>query len=977
MSQSTRIAYLLYLAGVEVPCINVQVSGGTSIDSSAVVTIPPHPIMQNFGEGDKVQAAIFYLDSWYHRESPKWCLLYEGYVAGIQYSSTPLRKEIALSIKPNVAVLGNLFLEFLSGGDLSSGKQMGKSGKVIPNQITIKGKYPGRLFTVGLDDKTQIRTPYEFFQNIILATTGKYKDKDLAPDGTKKQISEEIDRIKAVVRLNYETKLASFSSEIEKNSYIAAELDKISSKLRTIGISDIPTSIVDAQDRLIEESIKSVASKRSLTDRTPVATGFFARYCNLCKLHKQVVASPVLEGFISESSSKEGSMPTGIFPILRTKNGANYSKGLAKQTGYKYGDNGSALSLLLNMFTVFDYSMQHILAPPAYDVDSRGLPSSSFSGTENSTIASYITKPDTNYSMPPACNIILPCLRTSIQYSSQYDSKPTRVYYNKISQLRKLNTEQKLGTGYASLDSQVGFPAAIARHAYDSTDTLKSGMEVLVFPEEYFAGPKTVYKEINPMLAELDRIEKSGRLHDIPGTIKSSDFVDYKAIPANQAAFLRDAYIKSDSKDQKNYEVFLRQAQIDYEDMRAAQSTCTVTMPFNPYIVAGFSAVVIDSDDCNNHLIGTVGSITHSLSQGSSTTTITLTAARSLHGTIMQCLLDGGKYHIAPLEPVTEVRAVLQNRNAANYYYGNLLYKQEIGAVQLIESDVRASLVSKITQLEQEIAATEEVPENEDKLWNLHSKLSDIKLELISKQRSETNYSSPDTYKAVGDYTTLLSMRNYYDKSAIADLYSWSSDLSATSDKKKLADTISFLQTSELIISPKISDLAQDYTLAMDYCARPVCTLDQYIDFYSAHQDLITGNLTGGRGKGCRIGKTYLTEGGAYSSYSYWKIIREFVGGPGIEPGAKSTASAHLTTIQSESYVPASELDSKIKEAYSEAERLSDASLTLYYIGEGPNNTASQVAFSIVQGEASFTQLPDLAKDWQALLLSYSELIKK
>ncbi len=980
MSQSTRIAYLLYLAGVEVPCVSVQINGGTSLDSSAVATIPPHPIMSNFGEGDKVQAAIFYLDSWHHRESPTWCLLYEGYVAGIQYSSTPMRKEIAISIRPNMAVLGNLFLEFLSGGDTSSGKSLGKAGKVIPNQITLKGKYPGRLFTVGLDDKTQIRTPYEFFQNIVLATTGKYKDKDLAPDGTKKQISEEIDRIKTVVRLNYETKLASFSSESQKNEYIAAELGKISAKLVSLGISDVPSSISDAQDRLIEESIKSVASTRSLTDRTPVATGFFARYCNLCKLHKQVVASPILEGFVTdfkEGKFKLGSMPTGIFPILRTKNGSNYSKGLAKQTGYKYGDNGSALSLLLNMFTVFDYSLQHVIAPPAYDIDSRGLPSGTFSKTETSAIASYITKPDTNYSMPPACNIILPCLRTTIQYSAQYDSKPTRVYYNKISQLRKLNTEQKLGTGYASLDSQVGFPAAIARHAYDSTDTLKSGMEVLVFPEEYFAGPKTVYKEINPMLAELDRIEKSGRLHDIPGQVKSSDFVDYKSIPANQAAFLRDAFVKSDSKDQKNYEVFLKQAQVDYEDMRSAQSTCTVTMPFNPYIVAGFSAVVIDSDDCNNHIIGTVGSISHSLSQGSASTTVTLTAARSLHGTILQCLLDGGKYHVAPLEPITEIRAVLQNRSAANYYYGNLLYKQSIDSMQPIESDNQPRLISEINKLEQDISATPDTEENSDKLWNLHSKLLDLRLELLTIQRSDTNYSRPDTYRAVGDYMSLLSMRNYYDKSAIRSLYSWSSDLSAPDDKKKLAETITFLETSELIISPEISDLATDYTLAMDYCSRPVCTLDQYIDFYAAHQDLITGNLTGGRGTGCRIGKMSLAETEPYKTANYWKIIRQFVGGPGIEPGAKSTANAYLTTIQSEYYVSAGELDGKIKEAYSNAEQTNNASLTLYYIGEGPNNTASQVAFSVVQGEASFTQLPDLAKDWQSLLLSYSELIKK
>jgi hypothetical protein len=974
---SKRIAYLLYLAGVEVPCLDVNAQFTVGTENQAIVTIPPHPIMADFGEGDKVQAAIFYLDSWYYKDTPKWCLLYEGYVAGCDYTVTPTKKEISLTIKSNLSVLNGLYLEFLGGGDLSSGKAAGKAGKVIPNQITFKGKYPGRLFTIGLEDKAQIRTPYEFFQNIVLATTGKYKDKDIAPDGTKKQVGEEIKRITSVVRLNYETKLASTPDDL-KEKFKADELAKITAKLRSLGVSDTPSNVADAQDKLIQQSIKKITDTRSLTDRTPVATGFFSRYCNITKLHKHVAASPIIEGFVGElidNKYKTKGMPTGVFPILRTKNGSNYAKGLARQTGYKYGDNGSALALLTNMFTVFNYSMQCIPAPPAYDTDDRGLPSGKFSKSSNSSIVSYITKPDTSYSMPPACNIIMPCIRTTVQYSNNFDSRPTRVYYNKISQLRKLNTEQKLGTGYSSLDSQVGYPAAIARHAYDSTDTLKSGMEVLVFPEEYFAGPKTVYKELNPLLSELDRLEKAGRLHDLPGSIKSSEFVDYKAIPANQAAYLRDAFIKADSKDQKNYEVFLRQAQLDYEYMRSSTSTCTVTMPFNPYIIPGYSAVILDSEDTNNHIIGQVAGISHSLSQQSSSTTVSLTAARSLKHTINKALLDGGKYHISPAEPITEVRSVLQDRNAANFYYGNAIYRDTMDKIEVGNTSNLAKLSSIVQEITAEINdITDTLDSIEDANIEQASKLAPLQQRLDKAKAdldAELSKSSSDstTFKAVGDFTKLVALRDYYT-GKITTIHDW------PTSKEGIAKLITSMQTSELIVYPEVSDLVNTYDFAMDYCSRPVCTMDQYIDFYASQQDLLAESLVGGRGKGCRIGKQTIDSNSTDQAY-YWKIIREFVGGPGIEPGAKTSSSSHTTSIQSSKPISAKEVEAEIKKAEEISNAVSSPALTLYYISEGENNTAETKAFAVVDGEASFTQLPDLAKDWQSLLLLYSELLRR
>jgi hypothetical protein len=254
---------------------------------------------------------------------------------------------------------------------------------------------------------------------------------------------------------------------------------------------------------------------------------------------------------------------------------------------------------------------------------------------------------------------------------------PTRVYFQKSSQGRKLNLDNKTGDGYAHMDSRVGYPPAIARHAIDSAKAVKGELEILVFPEEYYAGPKSVYKEINPLLYEIDKIEKASRLKDETSKIAASTLsqLDTGFLRSDQASYAREASISAKSKGQNNYDLYLKQAKIDYETSRASTSTCQIVTTFNPYLVPGFSAIVVDTEQVGCHLIGTVAQISHTLSGSSSSTTVVLTAVRRLKSMLEDTLLEGGKYDVAPLEPISEIRSVLQKTEAANFYYANLLYR--------------------------------------------------------------------------------------------------------------------------------------------------------------------------------------------------------------------------------------------------------------------------------------------------------------
>jgi hypothetical protein len=970
INTGTRIEYLVYIAGVKVPCSAVSVSCSDGGTVTATVSLPPNETILNLGMGDRTQVSIFYLDSWKYKENPTWCLLAEGYIAGLQYTNSVTSKSIGINISSNLNILNSMYLEFLGGGESSSGK-VGKPNNVVPNEITFKGKFPGQLFTVGLENKNQIRAPYELIQNIFLATTGEYKDKDNVKSASKLDITQEVDRIQSLVKLNYDEKTKQMTDQ-EKQEYEKQEKQRLQKELLSVKSPKAANleSIVDLQKEVVKLEVEKILKDRNLNARTPVSSGFFYRFFTLTRLQKHILASPMLEGLIytTKDKEKEPKMPSGVFPMLRTSRGSQYVKALAAQSGFKSGENGSAKALLTNLFSIFNYNITEIASPPIFSTDNRGLAIGKYSSGGNSnTIGSFLSKPNTYFSVPPACNVIFPSMRLTMSHGVAYEGMPTRVYFQKTSQGRKLNLDNKLGDGYAHMDSRVGYPASIARHAIDSSKAPRNELEVLVFPEEYYSGPKTVYKEINPMLHEIDKIEKASRLKDETEKIATSTLsqLDTGSLRADQAAFAREAFTKAKTKGQNNYDLYLKQAQIEYETLRANSTSCTVSMVFNPYIVPGFSCIVADQETVGGHLIGHVVNVSHNITSYNSNTTVELTSVRSLKSVIEGILLDGGKYDMSPLEPISEVRAILQKTEAANFYYAHLLYRdsedkfQDSKELNTLFSKI-AEHRTKIVKLESELekliikgnAADQEA---KDKLY--YDILEENnKLNLILEQSANQNtLNSQAKIKAACDYRKIFSLvekskgQDYKDDDLIQiDTGRLLRDYTEVSDSQYVTSRVDVLNSFsklKLVYNgylPRI--LANSYDAAMEYVSRPVCTLEQYIDFYKNAEVTGVTKFTGGRGRGIRVGKQYIDGKDGYGTH--YSIIREFVGGPGVEPGSKVPKNSK--------------------------------SLRLNYITEGPNNSLTRANFAEIQpgSKASVTQLPDTILDWQELLLDYIEQLK-
>ena len=975
LNSATRIDYKVYIAGVLIPCSAVTVTTSVPGTSSAQFSVPAHPLLIGLGETDRLQVAVFYLDSSRTDGVLQWCLLFEGYLAGQSYVSSPLSREVTFFALSNISVFDNLYLEFLGGK--GRGK-VGRADKITPDEIIMKGNYPRRFFTEGLKNKTYIKRAFDLIGNIFLATSGRFLDRDIASKTSTKNIDQQITRLVSITNLNRKRQLSGLSegrSIARYNALITGTIAQLSegnsagTMGELIGLSQntsSPTSDYEALltkvDRLlITQEIEDNVGKRNTFTRTPANTGFFARYFNLTKLEQHFVASPIIEGYPDEDTTK---LPSGVFPSFRTSRGKKYMRAITRQTGRKFGQGGNVTSFLTNLFNVATYELTDILAPPIYLADKNGLPKGRFKkGDPNNRIAQHVTKPFSPYGLPPACNTILPCMVRSWNLGKQYGNVPTRVYYERASQGRRLDTKSSK-KGYADHGTHIGYPAKVTRHAQDASKLKTSDLEVLVFPEEYYRGPNSQFNEINPLLYEIKKQENAGRLDEVDKlSAEDKTLFEKDPIPADQLNDLEEALISAKAKGNTSYGLYVKQAQVDYVNSRTAGTSLAVNMVFNPNIVAGFSSILFDSMESNCHMVGYVRQVTHTLAQGQSQTNISLSNSRSLKEMLVGILNQGSKYAMHPAEPLSEVREVFQVEESANYYFGNLLYRNGpefdfSGALERTKE--KKKLESELRALEQEQNELEEDNTGEEmtlEAAELVEKITEKQEEVLKAHADLTSPNVKENFVLNWkELVDVVSATGGNQADTVTDLNTFVGSQRETTSKEDRQAAYKTLLRGHIVPKEEFNQIFYSLPVAMRFVSRPICTLEEYIDFYSSAPDLISGAsaITGGRGRGTRAGIRYLD--GDSRQAKYYKIIREFVGGPGFEPGSKIASNSREPT---EDKAPQQfKLD------------------LIYRTGDSLGKIIERIFTRLSDGEtASIQDLPDLSQDAQEVLLLYADII--
>lgn len=943
--------FLVYINGVRVPAISVGVSSGIFSPVSATIELPPHRLLSRIGADDRLQVAVFYLDCWYYADNPQWALLFEGEVTGWSYVNQGTSRSLTLSVASHLSILMQLFFFFMSGK--SSGTTgLAKPDREYPNQLNIKSRFPGSFFTQGVHKKQPIARPFDIVENIIAAVTGEYKEEQKPVSVSEADIKEEVDRLSTLwnlqVAADTERMIEADARDALQGGPITAETlaakreeirEEVTARVAKVN-RDALVGIV--QSYAVKASDKRVANKdsvelqtqafrlqaantlkyRSAVSKSVTHTGFYARHMRMTRFLEHWVASPYVEGRPGYEDPVNGTLGGGVFPLLKSVNAKRLIKALVNQSGAKFGENSSLWGFITTLFSNLYYEIVEIMAPPSHTLDKYGLPYGPFRDPEHYSaepsawaaslaskklrlgIGSFLTKPQTTFSLPPACNTFFPSMWRSIQLSEDYSRTPTRAYFGKSSTVRKLASGSKI-TGYSGNATRVGYPATVDGHIDRASRTSESDTEFLIFPEEYYAGPKPMLTNLPEMFSELNKVANSRRFgldkEDLEIQRKTSQLYNNSSIKSDLISRDIRASESRRSQGHSTHALLFMLAEHEFYKQKYTARQGQIDGTFNPYAVPGFPMAVFDNNSSGMHLLAVAQNIRHSLTDKGFSTSVDFTFSRTFEEMFATMKADGGYLDAGPHDPIGEMQDLFQYLPSANTFYSVLLRRAEAPAA--VEKGKGASSVGNIS---------------------LDSALGQ-------------NLKGP----GVMDYRVLLQ----WDKPSASSSFIMNRALTKEEAAQPLFEDLPATVTPAIHTDTPVKpsnnakDLFDNTELAMEYVARPVCTLEDYIDLYAVAGRGKYNLDPVGRGRGIRVNPKDESK----TVPTYYSVIRQFIGGPGAEPGTKVAS----TTDTGEPY----------------------EGIKIKVIGEGGE---LQDAVIVPSGQIStFADLPDSIKDWQPLLLEY------
>ena len=160
-----------------------------------------------------------------------------------------------------------------------------------------------------------------------------------------------------------------------------------------------------------------------------------------------------------------------------------------------------------------------------------------------------------------------------------------------------------------------------------------------------------------------------------PGVLNTpGQAIDVSTVPREVVA----AGLEPENEFQK---LFYLYAQYEFFRQRYEARACGASLRFNPYILAGFPAVLFDTQKTGFHTVAYVQQVTHSASvgpMGSMSTTVQFIATRMLPEFFADVRRDSELFarrvDSAPAEMIPEIRETLQVKEQAELYYQRLLY---------------------------------------------------------------------------------------------------------------------------------------------------------------------------------------------------------------------------------------------------------------------------------------------------------------
>jgi hypothetical protein len=488
----------------------------------------------------------------------------------------------------------------------------------------------------------------------------------------------------------------------------------------------------------------------------------------------------------------------------------------------------------------------------------------------------YFIKPQMLFGLPPNCNVIFPSMTPQISYSESYITQPTRLYF----QDSTLLDFPGLSNGDAAT-KQI-FLASLSRAYPPDVDrkwqnrlskgaAASSGRNLLVYPEEFFKGPVTSrYPAPSWLMFLTSQLQSAG--------IKPGDVVGDPNVKSTKP----DSTSVNDSDASRliAQDVYAIYAQYEYFRERFAQRNGAVSMAFNPYIVPGFPAAIFDDFQSRMHLIGYVMNADHVFTSSSVETSFNFTYARTLYEffDLLGNEIDtggatGSRKGVAlaagPAEPIKEIRDVIQQFDRAEQFYQVLLhrrqtvpavfdYRQIIGYVRsdgTLEDIVIDGLGEEaISEREKELKDAQtiltEASNNSSLLASLFTGFEGVTLDDFTFSVFRPEITAIFRALGVANDATVVTL---FPNSIATGLTALERKISAL--KPNSIHNLSGAR--EINPKPAFEPMFDSYDAAMQFASRPICTLEEYIEFIRGIREGINDEVAYTDGKGVPSARFY------------------------------------------------------------------------------------------------------------------------
>lgn len=905
-NRARPFSLLAYVCGIELPCSNFHVSTIAGDIPTASFSVAPDPVLKRLGAEDRVPVQLFYLDDVYSELDGKehdFRLLFEGEIVGWNYVNSGVGRSMSFSCRGHLSVLDELYPFFIQGpNEAALGLLQSPTGNQV-SSYQLKQTMPWSLFFFGPKltngESKEARRPFDILLNVLHTCIGKDAQSVL------KSIPAGVFFARYMRKTNFLRRFVP-----------SPLLEQLTGDEETTGIFPVWNAV--QTDQAISTLLRQ---GRELGDGASLWQIVKYIYQNLYYEVSTILAPPIAQVDYRVDTDTYGEIlgkPLWKSTAKQKLREEARKRAIAeatriadqemRRTYYQYESDAELERAKTEM-------RDSIASQLEDDYYQEGLDTYN-SGVKPNCLINHVTKPLWLHGVPPACNVIFPSMLRELRYDENYLSQPTRLYIqdrwlvDTLQSGGKDETQRHLSTlvfGYPEqvqmeLDKRTGWLPAKLR----GNPTL-SGKNMIVWPEEFFKGPVCTFTQLPNWYAYLNQQFETAVTPEEKQAIDAVKLIDQGAATGlseediletlKAAGVVRD-YISSVSQARellvrRSFAAEARKRRVkktvahqEYVRMRSAARTGTAVTIFNPYIVAGYPTIIFDDLSSGQHIVAYVSAVRHTGNPGDAQTIVQFTHAQTLEEYIQEVFdarvgntLYGVNENIlaAPLNPVESLRDILQTFSGAEDYFSLLLHqKREYSgrksaafdftkAIRFLSNTGDSIEFDDIFTTAVKQAQQREKDEELDRQNEIENLLTERRTALYQEVSEEDVTFATEEDKYAYIELILENERILYEEQAAVERLRES----LTKPKQKIVSQRLNTYTT-IAPSRKFADVFRDSYRAMQYVSRPVCTLDEYIQF---------------RGRmGTRVNKVLANNPAQGRGAMFYEKIIEFTQGPGTTP---------------------------------------------------------------------------------------------